>query len=145
MFSLTIPKNKYEKIFMLDLLKDNFFLDLTFSAIEREILPGIGLMFAHNNNLIGSITIDTLNQTTAAFRLVVIKNDLRKQGLGKVMLDLAEDICLQKGLTLVYIRSTLNALQFYQKAGFIETVNNEFNIVPDTIFMSKNLNAVHFT
>lgn len=55
------------------------------------------------------------------------------------MLGLAEHIALEKSCSLIYTRSVPNAINFYQRAGFIETINHEFNFVPDTIFMSKKL------
>ncbi len=139
MFNLYIPKNKYEKKYVLELLKRNFFPNLPFAQIKTEITPGKSFIFTEARKFIGSITIDSIDKTTAAFRLVAIDEPLRNQGLGNIMLGLAESIVIDNNYSLIYIRSTLIAVNFYRRAGFIETINNEFNFVPDTIFMSKEL------
>lgn len=139
MFKLYKPKNTYERKFILELLKSNFFHDLSFSAIEREIDPGIGYVFTKDDQFIGSITIDRLGSTISAFRLAVIDEPFRNQGIGQSMLKMAEDLCKQNSYSLIYIRSTKPALNFYKRAGFLETTNNEFKAVPNTIFMSKKI------
>ena len=133
------PKNKYERKFIINLLKANFFRLLSASAIELEISPGIGYLFTVERRYVGSITIDSLSSTVAAFRLAVIDEPYRNQGVGQIMLNMAEQICKQRGFALIYIRSIPYAVNFYQRAGFLASSNNEFTAVPNTILMSKKI------
>jgi GNAT superfamily N-acetyltransferase len=65
----------------------------------------------------GTIRID-ITGTDAIFRLVTIREDHQRRGLGRRMLDLAERFARSKQRTLVHSHVNRAAIGFYERCGF---------------------------
>jgi GNAT superfamily N-acetyltransferase len=73
-----------------------------------------------DGELVGTIRIDLLDETRAALRLVAIHPDRQGQGLGAVMLGLAEDFILQHKRRKVVVHGNPPAVGFYLANGYVE-------------------------
>jgi GNAT superfamily N-acetyltransferase len=77
------------------------------------------LIFLADGRVIGTIRIDIrLEQRTAVFRLVAIDDPWRGQGLGTIMLDMAEAFALRHGIHRICLNSVRDAYGFYIRRGF---------------------------
>jgi GNAT superfamily N-acetyltransferase len=69
--------------------------------------------------VIGTIRIDIKpEQWTAVFRLVAIDDPWRGQGLGGIMLNMAERYARDRGVQRICLNSTAEAYGFYARYGF---------------------------
>jgi predicted acetyltransferase len=67
---------------------------------------------------VGTIRIDGLDREHAAFRLIAIRSELQRQGLGSLMLRMAEERAALFGFREVSLNAALPALGFYRKHGY---------------------------
>jgi len=56
---------------------------------------------------------------SAEIRAVYVHPDFVRRGLGALLLRTAEDAARARGVTRVHLRSTLNAVAFYQARGYV--------------------------
>ena len=69
---------------------------------------------------IGTIRIDLLDPSTAAFRLVAIDPKCQGQGHGGKLLIAAEAFAAEKGCSRAVVFSTTEAIGYYEAGGFTE-------------------------
>jgi GNAT superfamily N-acetyltransferase len=69
---------------------------------------------------VGTVRIDLIDATQAGLRLIGIRHDLQRQGLGAVLLKLAEETALALGRTEVVINAHPTSLTFYLANGYRE-------------------------
>lgn len=69
--------------------------------------------------------VEFLNENEAALRSLATDENYKRRGFGKVMMDLLEKWLKQQGKTIIKIRVTLRAEQFYRKLGYIEMPFND--------------------
>jgi predicted acetyltransferase/GNAT superfamily N-acetyltransferase len=93
-------------------------------ADERDERNLPHLFFRHGEPL-GTIRIDCLDRERAAFRLIAIRSALQRQGLGGVMLRMAEERAMSFGFDAVSLNAALPVLGFYQLHGY--TVGSWFD------------------
>jgi GNAT superfamily N-acetyltransferase len=73
-----------------------------------------------DDEIVGAVRIDLLDEARAAFRLIAIRKDMQGQGHGRMLLQLAEAFVRQKGRRVVALNSTIPALRFYLANGYSE-------------------------
>ncbi len=73
-----------------------------------------------DGELVGTIRVDLLDETRAALRLVAIHPDRQCQGLGAVMLGLAEDFIRRHGRRKIVVHGNPLAIGFYLENGYVE-------------------------
>ena len=73
-----------------------------------------------DGELVGTIRIDLLDETRAALRLVAIHPDRQGQGLGAVLLRLAEDFIRLRGRRRIVVHGNPPAVGFYLASGYVE-------------------------
>jgi GNAT superfamily N-acetyltransferase len=84
-----------------------------------ETKPGnLPHVLARDEEIVGVVRIDLLAADHAAFRLVGIRKDVQRIGLGTALLRLAEDVARAFGRCEVVLNSTLPALDFYLANGY---------------------------
>ena len=105
-----------------------------------ESKPGnfpLGLI--SDGELVGTIRIDLLDEARAALRLVAIHPDRRGQGLGAVMLGLAEDFIRRHGRRNVVVHGNPPAIGFYLANGYVERPWVDDPPMGQTIDVAKDL------
>jgi GNAT superfamily N-acetyltransferase len=73
-----------------------------------------------DDELVGTIRIDLLDEMRAALRLVAIHTERQGQGLGAVMLGLAEDFIRGHGRSSIVVHGNPPAVGFYLANGYVE-------------------------
>lgn len=85
----------------------------------------------------GTIRID-ITGTDAIFRLVTIREDHQRRGLGRRMLALAERFTRSKQRTLVHSQVNRAAIGFYESCGFAREGSDTNG---ETVLMAKTLSS----
>jgi predicted acetyltransferase len=75
-------------------------------------------LLRHNSVAIGTIRIDFLDDTRAAFRLIAIRPDRQRQGHGTRLLRLAEERAICFGCQEIVLNAIKPALGFYRKQDY---------------------------
>jgi predicted acetyltransferase/GNAT superfamily N-acetyltransferase len=104
---------------------------------EERNLPHL---FFRRGEPVGTIRIDCLDRERAAFRLITIRSALQRQGLGGVLLQMAEERAALFGFGEVSLNAALPALGFYQRHGY--TPGPWFDVNPereDSLRVGKRL------
>jgi GNAT superfamily N-acetyltransferase len=84
-----------------------------------EIAPGnFPHVLLRDGEIVGVVRIDLIGQSRAGLRLVGIRSDLQRQGHGRVLLKLAEDVARRLGATEIIINSHPASLAFYLANGY---------------------------
>ncbi len=78
------------------------------------------LLLWRDNDPIGTIRIDKLDDTAAALRLVAIDPVLQGQGHGRALLTEAERFARDLGCAKAVVYSTTEAIGYYEAGGFTE-------------------------
>jgi GNAT superfamily N-acetyltransferase len=73
-----------------------------------------------DGTIAGTIRIDLMGARCTAFRLIAVRKSLQKQGHGRQMLALAEQLVSELGCAQVTIQAAPTALPFYLRNGYAE-------------------------
>jgi GNAT superfamily N-acetyltransferase len=99
-----------------------------------EFKPGnLPHVLVRDGEIVGTVRIDLIDATQAGLRLIGIRNDLQRQGLGAVLLRLAEESALALGRTDVVINAHPTSLTFYLANGYLEGTWRDKGPVPATL------------
>jgi predicted acetyltransferase/GNAT superfamily N-acetyltransferase len=108
-------------------------------ADEREEL-NLPHLLLRRSEPVGTVRIDCLDRERAAFRLITIRSALQRQGLGGILLRIAEERAALFGFREVSLNAAMPALGFYQKHGY--AVGPWFDVNPvreDSVRVRKRL------
>jgi len=121
-----------------DILRKPLGLGFTKEELERE----------KDNMLIGAFDDDQIlgccmlveeNPETVRLRQMAVLNDLQGKGIGRAIMNFAENIARDRGYKTLSMHARKNALGFYEKMGY-KVVGNEFTEITIPHFkMVKNL------
>lgn len=107
-----------------DILREPLGLGFTKEELERE----------KDNMLIGAFDDDQIlgccmlveeNPETVRLRQMAVLNDLQGKGIGRAIMNFAENIARDRGYKTLSMNARKNALGFYEKMGY-KVVGNEF-------------------
>jgi ribosomal protein S18 acetylase RimI-like enzyme len=76
------------------------------------------LVFLRGREVTGTIRIDFKPAGRAVFRLIAIDTPRQGQGLGNIMLEMAEDYVCARGVDSICLNSVADAYGFYVRHGF---------------------------
>ena len=125
-YTLRAPENREEwdayHLIRRMALFERYHPDVTYDRDHAdESKPGnFPLALIAEGELVGTIRIDLLDEKRAALRLVAIHPDRQGQGLGAVMLGLAEDFIRRHGRRSVVVHGNPPAIGFYLASGYVE-------------------------
>lgn len=71
-----------------------------------------------DNNLIATVFLTEHEKDTARVRNVAIYEEYRGHGLGRYLMDFAEDIARKEGYKKVYLMGRVTVEDFYKKLGY---------------------------
>lgn len=78
---------------------------------------------------IGATQSESMGDDKLEVERIYIDQDYQKQGIGKVLMNLAIDIALENNKTAIWLgvwEKNPNAIGFYEKAGFVQTSSHSF-------------------
>ena len=79
------------------------------------------MFIKENENVIGFITLKVKNETEAEVGLIAVSQNIRRKGLGTMLLQYLEYFCYQNRIRKIYIITHLdntNACKFYSKMNY---------------------------
>jgi len=120
---------EYQKMIKLrdDILRKPLGLGFTSQELEEE----------KNNMLIGAFEDDTIlgccmlveeNPQIVRLRQMAVLNDLQGKGIGRALMNFAENIARDRGYKILSMHARKNAIGFYEKMGY-KVAGNEFTEV----------------
>jgi GNAT superfamily N-acetyltransferase len=99
-----------------------------------EFEPGnLPHVLIRDGEVVGTVRIDLIDETHAGLRLIGIRQDLQRQGLGAVLLELAERAARAFGRTEVVINAHPTSITFYLANGYCEGTWPDKGPVPATL------------
>jgi GNAT superfamily N-acetyltransferase len=99
-----------------------------------EFEPGnLPHVLIRDGEVVGTVRIDLIDETQAGLRLIGIRRDSQRQGLGVVLLELAERAARTFGRTEVVINAHPTSLTFYLANGYREGTWRDRGPVPATL------------
>lgn len=90
-------------------------------------------VLVRDGEIVGTVRVDLIDATQAGLRLIAIRKDLQRQGLGAVLLELAEQTARAFGRTEVVINAHPTSLTFYLANGYCEGEWRDKGPVPATL------------
>ena len=118
-------------------------LGLNFS--EEELKKEIGLILIaafEDNKILGCCMLEKTNRHTARLRQMAVLNNLQGKGVGRALMQFAENIAIDRGFSRIIMHARKSAIGFYNKLGY-ETSGDEFEEVSlPHYLMEKNLRAI---
>src|SRR5689334_1775948 len=98
------------------------------------------LVLLFQGDIIGVVRIDVC-ESEAWLRRVAIREDLQRQGLGRVLLRLAENFALKKNCTGVRTNAAVESVGFYERFGYVRDAASPSP--PNSVAMKKSLQWSH--
>ena len=115
-------------------------LGLTFDQADLDkekddILIG----FFEDDSLDGCCILTPDNKTNISLRQMAVVSGLQGKGIGRVIMNFAENVARDRGYKLLHIHARKSAVGFYEKLGY-QIIGEEFEEVTIPHFeMQKNL------
>jgi predicted GNAT family N-acyltransferase len=115
-------------------------LGLSFSTDELEKEKDHLLIAAYeDDHMLGCCMLVKENTYTARLRQMAVINDLQGKGIGKALMQFAENLARDRGFRKLTMHARKNAIGFYEKLGY-RCVGNEFvEITIPHYIMEKDL------
>ena len=108
----------------------------------RDVIETREFFVVENDKIV--IGFGQLNSETGEVEAVYIKPKNVGLGLGKSMMQTLEDVAREKGLKSLHLCSSLNAVPFYEKAGYTFQHESEHRLADGMklacVYMEKHLN-----
>ena len=101
-------------------------LGLTFNKEELEKEKNNLLMAAYEDDqMLGCCMLVEEDPQTVRLRQMAVLNDLQGKGIGKALMNFAENLARDRGYKKITMHARRNAIGFYEKMGYRQ-VGNEF-------------------
>jgi predicted GNAT family N-acyltransferase len=101
-------------------------LGLTFSKDELEKEKNNLLMAAYEDDqMLGCCMLVEEDPQTVRLRQMAVVNDLQGKGIGKALMNFAENLARDRGYRKITMHARKNAIGFYEKMGY-KQVGKEF-------------------
>lgn len=95
------------------------------------------LVLFYRGAVIGVLRVDVC-ENVARLRRVAIREDLQRQGHGRILLRLAESFAKSEGCNEVQTNAAMDAVGFYERCGYL--IDNSEPPKADSALMRKSLN-----
>ena len=94
------------------------------------------LILLYQRDVIGVVRVD-VSESEAWLRRVAIREDLQRQGHGRVLLRLAEKFALTKNCREVRTNAAMESVEFYEHCGYVRDLANVGPV--NSVAMRKSL------
>jgi GNAT superfamily N-acetyltransferase len=115
-------------------------LGLTFSEQELEKEKENMLIGAfEDDDMLGCCMLVEENPTTVRLRQMAVLNDLQGKGIGRALMNFAENLARDRGYKVLSMHARKNTVGFYEKMGY-KVASDEFTeITIPHLIMEKQL------
>ena len=131
---------QYEQMVQLrnDILRKPLGLHFTEPELEKE-KDNLLIGAFEDDDLLGCCMLVEETPGTVRLRQMAVLNDLQGKGVGKALMQFAENLARDRGYKKICMHARRNAIGFYEKMGY-QSVGNEFEeITIPHVMMEKEL------
>jgi ribosomal protein S18 acetylase RimI-like enzyme len=115
-------------------------LGLKFSPEELEDEKHNLMMAAYEDeHILGCCMLVEENSQTVRLRQMAVLNDLQGKGIGKALMQFAENLARDRGYRKITMHARQNAVGFYEKMGYRRVGNEFIEITIPHYVMEKDL------
>jgi predicted GNAT family N-acyltransferase len=115
-------------------------LGMGFSADELDKEKDNLLMAAYEDDqMLGCCMLVEEDPGTVRLRQMAVVNDLQGKGIGKALMQFAENLARDRGFRKITMHARKNALGFYEKMGYRKIGNEFLEITIPHYLMEKDL------
>ena len=117
---------EYEKMVKLrdEILRKPLGLSFTKEELERE-KNNLHIVAYEDERMLGCCMLLEEEPQTVRLRQMAVMNDLQGKGIGKALMQFAENLARDRGYKKITMHARKNALGFYEKMGY-KTKGKEF-------------------
>src|SRR5690349_3602030 len=94
----------------LDILNDNLQIEINYVHVCATM----------DLKIIGVLLLKTINETTMQMKQVAVDESVRDQNVGRRMVDFAEQIAKDSGITNIVLNARETAVPFYDKLNYVK-------------------------
>jgi len=115
-------------------------LGLTFDEEELKHEKDNMLIGAFDDDqMLGCCMLVEENPTTVKLRQMAVPNDLQGKGIGRALMNFAENIARDRGYKIVSMHARKNAIGFYEKMGYVVSSPEFIEVTIPHHIMEKKL------
>lgn len=115
-------------------------LGLTFSSQELEAEKDNMLIAAFDDDkMLGCCMLVEEEPGIVRLRQMAVLNDLQGKGIGRALMNFAENLARDRGFRCVRMHARLNAIGFYEKVGYRKKGDQFLEITIPHFVMEKDL------
>ena len=122
----------------MQILRKPLGLDFSKEDIENEN-NDIHIAAYEDDEILGCCMLTQVKPTTVRLRQMAVKTGLQHKGIGKVLMQFAENIARDHGNKLMTMHARKSAVGFYEKQGYTVSGNEFMEITIPHIVMEKDL------
>lgn len=122
----------------MQILRKPLGLDFSKEDIENE-KNDIHIAAYEDDEILGCCMLTQVNPTTVRLRQMAVKPGLQHKGIGKVLMQFAENIARDRGNKLMTMHARKTAVGFYEKQGYTVTGKEFMEVTIPHIVMEKEL------
>ncbi len=122
----------------MQILRKPLGLDFTKEDIENE-KNDIHIAAYEDDEILGCCMLTQVNPTTVRLRQMAVKPGLQHKGIGKVLMQFAENIARDRGNKLMTMHARKTAVGFYEKQGYTVSGKEFMEVTIPHIVMEKGL------
>lgn len=122
----------------LQILRKPLGLEFSKEEIEKEA-NDIHIAAYEDDEILGCCMLTQENPTTVRLRQMAVKPGLQHKGIGKVLMQFAENIARDRGNKLMTMHARKTAVGFYEKQGYSTTGKEFMEVTIPHIVMTKDL------
>ena len=115
-------------------------LGLNFSQAEIDAEKNnIHMAALEDDRMLGCCMLVDEGQKTVRLRQMAVVNDVQGKGIGRALMQFAENLARDRGYQRITMHARKNAIGFYEKMGYTKTGNEFMEITIPHYVMEKEL------
>ncbi len=122
----------------MQILRKPLGLDFSKEDIENE-KSDIHIAAYEDDEILGCCMLTQVNPTSVRLRQMAVKPGLQHKGIGKVLMQFAENIARDRGNKLMTMHARKTAVGFYEKQGYTVAGKEFIEVTIPHIVMEKEL------
>jgi predicted GNAT family N-acyltransferase len=140
MIPAIIEQKDFDKMYALrhKILREPLGLNLftqDFSCEKDYIKIGV----FHQKNLVACAMLEMLENQTVKLRQMAVDKALQGNGIGTLLMEFAQQYCMQNNIKTIVLSARISARNFYIKLGYLEIGKQYIEINLPHILMQKQL------
>jgi len=137
---LDYGSNEYQQMIKLrdDILRKPLGLDFTSQELEKE-KDNMLIGAFEDEDMLGCCMLVEENPETVRLRQMAVLNDLQGKGIGRALMNFAENLARDRGYKIISMHARKNSAGFYEKMGYKITSKEFTEITIPHYVMEKKL------